>query len=534
MAGYTIRTTDGTTLGTIADGTVDNTATSLTLVGRNFSNYGQIMTDNLVSIVENFAYDIPPSNPLEGQLWWDTDDTRLKVYTGTTFKVVSGATATSSAPNTTVAGDIWWDTLNDQLYVYNGTTPYNVTGWILVGPVWSRQQGRSGALREVIEDNLGTNHPVVTVWLDGVRQAILSDDNEFTPNVALTGFTTIKPGHNIATFGEFHGTANNAARLGDQPAANYLRSDINDSTTGTLAVQNDSGITVGADGDVDIAVSANAAVIRNNTVNGNIEFAVNVAGTNTTSLTVNGATGTVEVESIRIADSTLSTSTSTGALVIAGGAGVAGNLFVGEQVIGDLIGNVTGTATGLSTVLPVSQGGTGSSTATAARTALGIQINTDVQAYNTNLQAIGSLNVDGLIARTGTGTASAREIVGGDSITVVNGNGKNGNPTISLSTNANLTGAPTATTPPTSDRSTRVATTDFVWSFTSARWAGATTLQNVISTYSGFPIGTKVAFWDERNYRRPANSNGGSVAISDRYRRVVQKTGTNTWVDVGG
>ena len=61
---YSITRTNGTVLGSIADGTFNDTATSLTLVGRNYSNYGQIMTDTLVSLLENFSYNISPSNPL--------------------------------------------------------------------------------------------------------------------------------------------------------------------------------------------------------------------------------------------------------------------------------------------------------------------------------------------------------------------------------------------------------------------------------------------------------------------------------------
>lgn len=65
-------------------------------------------------------------------------------------------------------------------------------------------------------------------------------------------------------------------------------------------------------------------------------------------------------------------------------------------------------------------------------------------------------------------------------------------------------------------------------------WAGATTFSNVINTYGLFPVGTRVAFWEERGYSRPANSNGGSVVISDRYMRIVRKTTSNGWVDAGG
>jgi hypothetical protein len=66
------------------------------------------------------------------------------------------------------------------------------------------------------------------------------------------------------------------------------------------------------------------------------------------------------------------------------------------------------------------------------------------------------------------------------------------------------------------------------------KWAGATTLENVKNTYSNAPVGTRVAFWEERNYTRPSNSNGGNVSISDRYYRVVKKTGSTTWDTVGG
>ena len=64
-------------------------------------------------------------------------------------------------------------------------------------------------------------------------------------------------------------------------------------------------------------------------------------------------------------------------------------------------------------------------------------------------------------------------------------------------------------------------------------WAGATTYSNVVNTYNSFPLGTRVAFWEERSYSRPANSNGGSVSISDRYMRIIRKT-TSGWVNAGG
>lgn len=65
-------------------------------------------------------------------------------------------------------------------------------------------------------------------------------------------------------------------------------------------------------------------------------------------------------------------------------------------------------------------------------------------------------------------------------------------------------------------------------------WAGKTSLANVKATYANYPVGTRVSFWEERSYTRSANSNGGSVSISDRYRRTVKKTGASSWTNVGG
>lgn len=76
---YTIVKSDGTTLTTIADGTINTVSTSLGLPGRNFAGYGQALDTNFVHIVENFADSNPPANPLRGQLWYDTGDGLLKV-----------------------------------------------------------------------------------------------------------------------------------------------------------------------------------------------------------------------------------------------------------------------------------------------------------------------------------------------------------------------------------------------------------------------------------------------------------------------
>lgn len=111
-----------------------------------------------------------------------------------------------------------------------------------------------------------------------------------------------------------------------------------------------------------------------------------------------------------------------------------------------------GSITGI-TDLAVADGGTGASDAAGARTNLGsgvvgdnvfiaatanaaqqamdVEVGVDVQAWDADLDAVAGLAVNGMIARTGAGTAAARTITAGQGISVADGDGVAANPTIS-------------------------------------------------------------------------------------------------------
>jgi hypothetical protein len=290
---YTINLTDGTIFATIADGTI-NTASSMILVGKNYAGYGEFLDENFIHLLESGANNTAPGAPLTGQLWFDKSIGSMKVYNGTTFKIIGSATSSSTAPTSNVSGDLWFDTVNQQLKVYNGSA------FILVGPASSSGQGTSGAIVTTITDNVAVDHVVVQLYVQNTIVGMVSKDATFTPQVAITGFATIGPGLQLSTNVSnnlFRGTATDAQLLDGLDSAQFLRSDANDTTTGTLGILNDTGLTVGLDQDAKISVSTltSEVVIQNQTQDANITFKVNDGGVATDVITINGATAVVTV-----------------------------------------------------------------------------------------------------------------------------------------------------------------------------------------------------------------------------------------------
>lgn len=190
--GYIINKTDGTQLINLLEGTLD-TSTNLYLIGRNYPSYGELQQENFVRLLESGADTLSPiakgKTPLIGQLWYDKGNNKLKVYNGTEFKTL-GAVVSSTAPSLNAVGDLWWDTSNDQVKAWNGNV------WLLIGPAYTKTQGISSSVVEVIPDDVSVSHIVVSQYVNGTRVAIQSTDSEFTPSPAIEGFAKIYPGTN--------------------------------------------------------------------------------------------------------------------------------------------------------------------------------------------------------------------------------------------------------------------------------------------------------------------------------------------------
>jgi len=327
---YTVTTTAGTVITTVADGTVNTTSTSLALIGKNYAGYGIFLNENYVQLLENFSDSTPPTAPLTGQLWYDNVNDILKVYNGDTnvWKPISSSIAQGTAPSgsISVTGDIWWDTTNAQLKVWSGSA------WIVIGPAYSSTAGSSGPLTETILDTGGNPHVVTKFNISGSTIAILSKDATFTPQTAIPGFATIIPGMNLIsastlTGAQFTGATTGASTLGGLTASQFLRSDISQTTNFAFGAAG--GLTVGSDLTFN-STSPTVAVVGQTTLNKNLRFDLNRSGVTTTALTLTASTNTVTVGN---------------ALIVSGPASVSSTLAVTgvTTVSANIVPNASGT-----------------------------------------------------------------------------------------------------------------------------------------------------------------------------------------------
>jgi hypothetical protein len=268
---YTIIKTDGTTLTQLVDGDIDQTATDITLIGKNASGYGTYINDNFVWLLENFANTAQPNHPIAGQLWFDTSENRLKVYDGTVFKVSGGTIVSPTVPSSISTGDIWIDSTRQQLYFNDGTSTK------LAGPLWTATQGTTGFYTEDIVDSVGVSHTVLRLSVAGTPIGIWSKDT-FTPASIVAGYTgDVYTGFNAGTYSniKLHSPVTQADYLLSadgitrKTAANFLSTTDSSATTGTITIQNAVPLVLGEGSSTEFNATTSIFQVKSNTPNQN-------------------------------------------------------------------------------------------------------------------------------------------------------------------------------------------------------------------------------------------------------------------------
>jgi hypothetical protein len=289
----------------VPDGSV-NTDTSLTFIGRNYLGYTQIIGENFLHLLENFAspaknpnsdIDSGPSKPVKGQLWYNSLkssnvlkpnlDGGLKVFDGTTWIQLGIVKKSANAPTGPIAGlgigDFYVDTTRNQLYIYTGLQ----TGlpWQLIGPKYDEGEKTTAEVDLIIDSTDNITKPVLGLYVKNKRVAIVSD-REFTPKIVQPGFPIIKQGINLnnnvpqtnSKGVKFWGVSEKAESLivGDTvvDGSNFLRSDQLSTTKYGLHLRNDSGLLVGTDLSLSIGVDNGTSVFFNKNTGSKINFKI--------------------------------------------------------------------------------------------------------------------------------------------------------------------------------------------------------------------------------------------------------------------
>ena len=273
---YIINKTNGSVLTEIVDGTIDQLSSDITLVGKNATTYGEFFNENYIKILENFANTTQPNFPLEGQLWYDTTEGRLKVYDGSGFKVSGGTIVSSTLPSSIAPGDIWINSTTQQLYFNDGSAN------VLAGPLYTAQQGVSGFQVKNILDTNNITRTILELYVGQMLIGIfstatfvpLNDIPGYAPSEVKVGFTSAYSAVVL------NAAASQAVSLiavdgSTKTAESFLQVDPSEGYTvsaGTIRILNDQPLILGASQNTEIKYVANTLQVNSNIANQNFQI----------------------------------------------------------------------------------------------------------------------------------------------------------------------------------------------------------------------------------------------------------------------
>jgi hypothetical protein len=297
---YEIKNYDGTVFIELGDGILDSNSTSLKLIGRNSSNFGDAQNENFLHLLQNFAGTTAPSSPLRGQLYYDTDDYRIKVYAGGDWLSTAICDFSGNKPTTGRYGYLWFNSVEKQFFVHDGSD------YILIGPERTSGFGETKLVSTSTFDLYDTPHPVIKLTIDDeVLGIISSSDFDVNSSNEINGIPHVYRGitlknhqtgdveiHGRSTFANLSTTATNltGGALGSLPyqtSAGHTAFLPITLTVGSVLVSNGSSIHWSVPDEVLIGRATTATHISAGAV-GSIPYQSNIGRTTFLSYEGNG------------------------------------------------------------------------------------------------------------------------------------------------------------------------------------------------------------------------------------------------------
>jgi Phage Tail Collar Domain len=272
---YNITKSDGTQLTNLPDYEIDNTTLSINLIGKDASGYGQAQNENFVKLLEHFSSEVPPSNALSGQIWFDKSVNVLRpiVYDGgawrplSTLLVATTSSITDNYGNTISAlepGDFWYKSDDEQLYINTGT------GFALIGPQNVPGFGTTQLHSTTMNSVTHGVHPVIQLLVDGEVIAVISNQTFQSDSAGLAlGFNNVYRGITFKNFAPDVRQTNTSTDvllygLLDHLDSSYTRSNVDELITANWFIADNAMFQFGSAGNSKISFVSPGGGIPNN------------------------------------------------------------------------------------------------------------------------------------------------------------------------------------------------------------------------------------------------------------------------------